>query len=239
MVKVWAFDVPPPGAGLVTVTCAEPAFAMSAAVIAPLTVVPFTKVVVRGEPFQSTCDVDTKPVPLTVRVNAAPPCVALEGWSLVNDGTGLLMLKVKALEVPPPGAVFTTVTFAVPAVLMSLAGTVAVSLMLLTNVVANFAPFHSTEDVETKFDPLTVSVKVAPPAKALVGESVVAFGTGLLTVKVAGAEVPPPGAGLLTVTLTVPAVAMSEAGTEALSLVPLTNVVVSATPFHCTTDVFT
>lgn len=149
------------------------------------------------------------------------------------------MLNVSALDVPPLGAGLTTVTCALPAVLMSVARTDAVSWILLTNVVASFAPFHSTEEVETKFDPLTVSVKLAPPARALLGESDVAFGTGLLTVNVAGGELPPPGAGLLTVTLKVPAAAISEAGTEAVSSVPLTNVVVRAAPFQFITEVVT
>jgi hypothetical protein len=41
-----------------------------------------------------------------------------------------------------------------------------------------------TADVETKFVPFTVSVKVAPPAVAVVGESDVIAGRGLFTLKV-------------------------------------------------------
>jgi hypothetical protein len=48
---------------------------------------------------------------------------------------------------------------------------------------------------------------------ALVGESVVIVGAGLFTVNVKFAEVPPPGGGLVTDTLNVPAVAMSAAVT--------------------------
>src|ERR1035437_10546046 len=47
-------------------------------------------------------------------------------------------------------------------------------------------------------------------------------------------DVPPPG--LVTVTCAIPTEAMSPAGTAAVNCVALTNVVVSAAPFHCTTD---
>jgi hypothetical protein len=49
-------------------------------------------------------------------------------------------------------------------------------------------------------------------------------------------EVPPPGAGLTTVMLAVPALAMSEAGTAADTCEALTGVVGSAVLFQCTTD---
>ena len=54
-------------------------------------------------------------------------------------------------------------------------------------------------------------VKAAPPCVAELGEIEVSVGTGLSTAKLAAADVPPPGAGLVTVTLNVPAFAMSAA----------------------------
>ena len=87
-------DVPPPGAGFVTVTLAVPAVAMSAAVIAAVNCVALTNVVVLAAPLNFTTDVDTNPVPLTVRVKAAPPAVALVGDREVSVGAGLLMVKV-------------------------------------------------------------------------------------------------------------------------------------------------
>jgi hypothetical protein len=48
-----------------------------------------------------------------------------------TTGSRLVMVKVRALDVPPPGEGFSTVTEAVPAVAMSLAGTVAVNCVLL------------------------------------------------------------------------------------------------------------
>ena len=65
----------------------------------------------------------------------------------------------------------------------------------------------------TKFDPVIVSVKAGPPAVALGGMNEVIVGTGLLTVKGCAEDVPPPGAGFVTVTLTAPPVARSAVGT--------------------------
>ena len=87
-------DVPPPGAGFVTVTVAVPAVAISAAVIAAVNCVARTKVVVLAAPLNFTTDVDTNPVPLAVRVKAVPPAVALVGEREVSVGAGLLMVKV-------------------------------------------------------------------------------------------------------------------------------------------------
>ena len=60
-----------------------------------------------------------------------------------------------------------------------------------------------------KPEPLMVSVKTVPPAVAPVGEREVTTRFALLIVNGMPAEVPPPGAGFVTVTLAVPAVAMS------------------------------
>ena len=72
-------DIPPPGAGFVTVTFTVAAVAISVAVMAAVTGVPLTKVVVRFAPLNCTVAPFTKPVPFTVRVKPAPPAVALDG----------------------------------------------------------------------------------------------------------------------------------------------------------------
>jgi hypothetical protein len=94
-----------------------------------------------------------------------------------------------------------------------------------------------TAELATKPVPFTVRVKATPPAVALVGEIVVIVGAGLFTVKVTAFDVPPPGAGLVTVTLRVPAVATSEAWTAAVNFVALTKVVVRTFPLKLTVDV--
>jgi hypothetical protein len=196
-------------------------------------------VVVRLAPFQRTTEDDTKLLPLTVSVNAAPPAVALVGESELRVGEGFeaaLIVNVCAPDVPPPGAGVNTVTDAVPAVAMSAAEIAAWSCVALTKAVVRADPFQRTTEVATKLLPVTVRVKLAPPAIRLLGESALVPGKGLLTVNVRAPDVPPPGAGVNTVTDAVPAVAMSLARMAAVSWVLLTNVVVRLAPFHRTTE---
>ena len=155
----------------------------------------------------------------------------------VGVGVGLSTVNVIALDVPPPGEAFTTVTETVPAVSMSDEGTVAASRVLLTKVVVKTELFQCTFEPETKFDPLTVSVKAGPLAVALLGEIELIAGTGLLTLNVIAFDVPPPGPGFVTVTSIVPAVAMSAAEIVAVSWALLENVVARGAPFQFTTEV--
>jgi hypothetical protein len=232
-------DVPPPGAGFVTVTLNVPAVAMSATVIDAVTFVALTKVVVLAAPLKFTTEVATKLVPFTVRVKAAPPADALVGDSEVIVGTGLLTANGELADVPPPGAGFVTVTLNDPAVAISVPVIAAVICEALTKVVAAAVPLKFTTDDELKFEPFTVRVNAVPPAKALVGDSEVIAGNGLFTVNGELADVPPPGAGFVTVTLNVPAVAMSPTVIAAVSCVAFTNVVALAAPLKFTIELET
>jgi hypothetical protein len=100
------------------------------------------------------------------------------------------------------------------------------------------APLRLTTDEETKFVPVTVTVKPALPAAATVGviKVIVGSGFGLLMLKFMGLDVPPVAPGLVTVTLAVPAVAMAAAGMEAVSCVALINIVASGVPPKLTTE---
>src|SRR5579872_7114180 len=215
MVKLTLPDVPPPGDGLNTVTRPVPAEAMSAAVMAACTCVALRNVVVRLEPFHLTTEPFMNPLPFTVRVNAAPPAVPLVGNSEVTEGTGLaaLMTKPTLADVPPPGAGLETVTCAVPAAAISAAVMAACNWVAPIKVVVRAAPFQLTTELLMKPVPFTVKVKAAAPAVAPVGAREVIEGTGLaaLMTKPAFADVPPPGAGLETVTWAVPAAAISAA----------------------------
>ena len=83
---------------------------------------------------------------------------------------------------------------------------------------AKAEPLKLTTEVDTKLLPFTVRLTGEPPTFALVGEMLLAVGTGLFTVNVrAGEEVPPPGAGLVTVTLNVPVVVRSVVGMVAVN----------------------
>jgi hypothetical protein len=182
-VNARAPDGPGVGAGLVTVTLAVPAVAISEANIVVVICVLLTKVVALGAPLKLTMAPLKKPTPLTVSVNGAEPATALEGERELIVGTALLIANETAFDVPP-GAGFVTVTGAVPAVAISAAVIAAVNCVAFTNVVVLAAPLNFTTDVETKPVPFTVRVKAAPPAMALVGEREVSVGAGLLMVKV-------------------------------------------------------
>src|ERR1700722_16831260 len=74
------------------------------------------------------------------------------------------IVKGEAAEVPPPGAGFVTVTFILPTIATSVSGIAADSLVALMNVVVSGLPLKFTTDFVSKFVPLTVSAKAAPPA---------------------------------------------------------------------------
>jgi hypothetical protein len=205
--------------------------------------VPLTKVVVRAAPFQFTTDPFTKPLPLTDRVKAAVPAVALDGDRLLMVGTGLgaLTVNVDPAEVPPPGAGLNTVTCAVPALAISVVEIAADTFVALTKVVVRAAPFQFTTDPFTKPLPVTDRVNAALPAVALEGDRLLTVGTGLgaLIANADPGDVPPPGVGLTMVTWAVPALVMSAAEIAADNCVALMKVVVRAAPFQFTTDPFT
>ena len=114
-------------------------------------------------------------------------------------------------EVPPPGAGFTTVTAAAPAVVRFEAGIWAVKLDPLTTLVVSGVPFQSTVDEAMKFDPLTLIATAGLPALADDGDIDVRLGAGfgdpvLDTVSEMLPEAcPPADCGFSTVTAIVPA----------------------------------
>ena len=176
----------PPPAGFVTVTFTVPAVVMSAAGMVATTCVLVTdEGVIAGLVPKFTVAPATNPVPVRVKVKAAPPRMAEVGARDVSAGPEAgLIVNDRLPDVPPPGAGFVTLTVAVPAVVISAAVIAAVNCVALTKVVALAAPLNFTTDVDTNPVPLTLRVKAAPPAIALVGEREVAVGAGLLMVKV-------------------------------------------------------
>jgi hypothetical protein len=141
-VNVKGAEVPPPGAGLDTVTIAVPGAVMSAAVIAACNWVPDTKVVARAVLFHCTVEDDTKFVPVTVNVKPGSPAKAEFGLSDTAVGAGLSTVKVNAVVVPPPGPGLDTVTMFVPPVAMSAEVMAARKVVLETKVVARAPAFH-------------------------------------------------------------------------------------------------
>jgi hypothetical protein len=214
-------------------------FCKSAALSDTCNVVALTKAVVRGEPFHSTIEFVSKPVPVSVIV-AACPAGTICGEIEVSTGLGLVTVNGVGALVPPPGAGFCTVT-AVAAELpaMAEAGSVAFNSVALTHKVASAAPLHSTVEEGTKPVPVRSSVCAADPATTLAGSTVAITGGGLLIMKFAAAELPPPGAGLKTLMAAMPPSARSIAGTVAVTEVSDENVVATAVPFQRTADPFT
>ena len=109
--------------------------------------------------------------------------------------------------------------------------------MALTNVVVRGEPFQFTIVSLVNVVPFAAfTVRVIPAGLQYgveLGESELLSRLKPEIVNVsAGVDVPPPGAGLKTVTFTVPADARSEADTGTLSCVGLTYVVARAVPFH-------
>src|SRR5207253_3134639 len=151
-------------------------------------------------------------IPVGVLVTAPLP---LPEFVTLSVGAGLLMVKIWAAEVPPPGAGVSTVTWAVAAVAISPAAMAAWSWVLLTKAVGRAVPFHCTPDAPPILPPAIPIVELAPPALALPEFIALSVGAGLLMVKIWAAEVPPPGAGVSTVTWAVPAVAISPAAMAA------------------------
>jgi len=77
--KSIAFEVPPPGAGLVTVTVGVPVEAMLAAGMIAFNCVELTKVVAVADPPNLTVEDGMKFVPLIVSAKVKPPAAALLG----------------------------------------------------------------------------------------------------------------------------------------------------------------
>ena len=91
-------------------------------------------------------------------------------------------------------------------------------------------------DPLTKFVPVAVSVKPAPPAMTVPGEIAVSVGGAAVTVSVRAPDAPPPGVGFTTVIDKLPAPATSDAGIAAVTWVLLTKVVVRFVPLTCTIE---
>src|SRR5260370_4777626 len=225
MAKTAGADVPPL---VVTVIFAAPGLAIRLAGTLAVTCVALTNVVVSAVAFHCTLVPLMQFVPLTVRVNPAPPADTEFGLMLLIVGSGGLMVKTADADVPP---LVVTVIFAEPGLAIRLAGTLAVTCVALTNVVVSAVAFHCTLVPLMQFVPLTVRVNPAPPAGTEFGLRLLIVGGGGLMAKTAGADVPPL---VVTVIFAEPALAIRLAGTLAVTCVALTNVVVSAVAFHCT-----
>ena len=205
--NVSAEVVPPPGAGLFTVTLSVPLWAKSVAGRIALSEVGLTRVVARVLPPTRTTELALKFVPVTFRVSTVLPASTLEGERLLAPGTGLFMVNVTINEGEAPG--FLTVTNGVPAAAMALAGIAACNCVALTNADETTLELKVTTELAVKPFPVSVSVNAGPPAVVLAGTKPPTTGwvfTGRI-VRGNVAEVPPlpmPPTGFDTEILMVP-----------------------------------
>ena len=161
-------------------------------------------------------------------------CAVVSALPLTGEkvGAGGLTSKVTPADVPPAPV---TVTETALGLAIRLAGTAAVSCEVFTYVVVNTVLSQLTVAVASKFVPLTVRVKAAPPIVAEVGEMPVIVGApAILIVNVEPADVPPDP---VTVIVAEPEVAIRLAGTAAVSWVALIKVVGSAVAPHLMVEV--
>jgi hypothetical protein len=175
--------------------------------------VALNEVTVSGVVPKFTVVAEVKLAPLMVRENAALPASTEVGLRLEIVDAGLVV-NVEPAEVTPP---VVTVTLAVPEVAIRLAGTCAVNCVGLTYVVVNAVLPHLAVVAEVKFAPEIVNVNAEPPAVAELGLKPLIVDAALM-VNTAALEVPP---GVVTVTLTVPAVAICAAVMAAVKAVAL------------------
>jgi hypothetical protein len=141
---------------------------------------------------------------------------------LATVGVGSTTVKLSGLVAVPPGVVTVTGPLVAPA------GTTKVSVVASTMVkLLTGPPLSDTAVAPVRLVPVAVTVV---PTSPLLGVKATSVGTGVgagvggattggVTVNVVAAEVPPPGAGLVTVTPNEPALATALAGTCAVSWV--------------------
>lgn len=99
-----------------------------------------------------------------------------------------------------------------------------------TNVVALGEPLISTPDAATKLVPLTVSVKLFPPAVVEAGLIEIVVGTGFKTANAVDVAEPPPGTELANPIVEVPAAAVSVVVSDIVSWVDDATVVALLVP---------
>jgi hypothetical protein len=152
------------------------------------------------------------------------------GASVAMVGVGKSTVNATVLVAVPPGVVTATRPEVAPA------GTTNVSLVASATVKPPTAtPFSVSALAPVRLVPVTVTLV---PTRPWAGAKLTSVGAGVVTVNVAGADVPPPGAGLVTVMPTVPAAATALAGTSAVSCVAETYVVATNAPLKLTTELF-
>ena len=226
---------------MTTLTWAVPTLATYGSGIIALTPVGSTYIVVGAVVVPTlsvhwTVEHGTNPLPITVRKNAPPggcvvPAAALFGMSEEMTGNGreagAVSLKSNAPEVVVELETVTAtvpVSPVVPGKAVSAGKITAVSCVELTKVVERGDPFQFTTSPSTKFVPFTVKVTPVALQDGVVFEEVVDAESEVMiggTIENVTLDVPPPGAGVDTLTWAVPTDRIFPAGISATSCVAL------------------
>lgn len=198
-----AAALPPPGGGFMTPTATNPARCSIAAFSTPTSCVAETNVVGIGVPAIVTAEPLRKLDPTTVSVIVEVPAFAVTGEKPVTIG-GLLSRATVNVAVPPPGEGLEMRPVRLPELFVVDAGRLKVIVEPETTPL--IPPSVLVVDGRNPV-PVTVTTIAGLPAAMLAGETLVMPGAGLaavVTVKASAPLVPPPGAGLETLTLVVP-----------------------------------
>lgn len=171
-------------------------------------------------PFQRTMDATSKPVPLTVNVAGGAAIGNADGDSDANTGIGRLMVTLTGAEVPPPGDGLKTVKDPLPEFGTDVASTMIVRVVDVdaTWVIPVDDPFHRTDDVLLNPVPVSTTVCVCR-AFSVAGATDTRVGIGFSTAIEIVFDVPPPGAGLETVSVAAPAEPRATASMATFSVV--------------------
>src|SRR6185437_1496629 len=156
----------------------------------------------------------------------------------VTSSSAQMIVNVRVLERPPPGADVVTATCDIPFAARSAAGITAMSCEALKKEVASGTLSNSTTELVAKPEPFTRICKSSPPAEVDEGESDEMLGLALSGPPIgkltAGDAINSPGA--FTAILANPLSATSVALIWALTCVELMKVVGRTLPFHVTTS---
>jgi len=234
-----------------------PTAAMSVARIAAVNSVADTNVVGRIAPLTRTTEALVKFVPVAVSAKSPPPIATLAGAILVSVGAsggdctslagldvlGAVILRLALFDIHTPlvqDAWFATWTTTAPWVTTSVASSAILTCVVESTITVRAWPPTVAVAPAANPAPVAVRMKAPLPAVTLAGLRLLMLGVGLTLATVSGRapDVPPPGAGVDTVMLGIPATAISLAGMAAVSCVDETNVVVRPAPLTWTIELF-
>jgi hypothetical protein len=133
------------------------------------------------EEFPVTVEPGRKLEPAIWICVSGEPAGTAEGLSEEIEGERLFTESDSEFEVPPPGVGLETVMAWVPASVALLAGSVALSPPVVTNVEASAFPSRLTDDALLKPEPASIKDVSADPTETLPGLRLLSEGAGYVS----------------------------------------------------------